>query len=64
MKKTILWAALCLLLLATAAQAAPVTVKSAWLTEFEALPAWYAHERQWDAAAGITLDMRLYPSGK
>lgn len=64
MRKIVVWAALCLLLIATAAQAAPVTVKSAWLTEFEALPAWYAHERQWDAAAGITLDMQLYPSGK
>ena len=64
MKKIVVWAALCLLLFAAAAQAVPVTVKSAWLTEFEAFPAWYAHERQWDAAAGITLDMQHYPSGK
>ena len=64
MKKTILWAVMCLMLIASAAQAEPVTVKSAWLTEFEALPAWYAHVRQWDTAAGITLDMQLYPSGK
>ncbi|WP_297227760.1 ABC transporter substrate-binding protein [uncultured Desulfovibrio sp.] len=64
MKKTILWAVMCLMLIASAAQAKPVTVKSAWLTEFEALPAWYAHVRQWDTAAGITLDMQLYPSGK
>ncbi|HJA79859.1 MAG TPA: ABC transporter substrate-binding protein [Candidatus Desulfovibrio intestinavium] len=63
MKQVFFWAVLCLLL-ATTAQAAPVTVKSAWLDEYEALPAWYAHERQWDAEAGISLDMRIYPSGK
>lgn len=63
MKKLFFWAVLCLLF-ATTAQAAPVTVNSAWLDEYEALPAWYAHARQWDAEAGISLDMRIYPSGK
>ncbi|MBD5538668.1 MAG: ABC transporter substrate-binding protein [Desulfovibrio sp.] len=64
MKNLCLLAPLCLLLLAAAAQAAPPTVRSAWLGEYEAFPAWYARHNHWDTAAGIELEMRAFPSGR
>lgn len=64
MKNLCLLAPLCLFLLAAAAQAAPPTVRSAWLGEYEAFPAWYARHNHWDTAAGIELEMRVCPSGR
>ncbi len=64
MKKFFVLTVAWLLLFCSMGQAAPVIVKSAWLNEFEALPAWYAHLQKWDAKAGIDLDMQIYPSGK
>ena len=37
------------------AGAAATAVRLACLGEFESFPAWYAHERQWDAAEGIAV---------
>lgn len=64
MKKLFLGLLACLLLGVSAAQGAPRVVKSAWLDEYEAFPAWYAHMRHWDTDAGIDLEMKTYPSGK
>ena len=46
------------------APAAPVTVRTAWLSEYEAFAAWYAHERKWDAENGVSLEFEVFPTGK
>lgn len=47
---------------AQAAQAAPL--RSAWLDEFEAFAAWYAHEQKWDQENGLAVEMRHVPTGR
>lgn len=53
-----------------ASQIAPVNaseikkMESAWLNEYEAFPAWYAHEKGKDSKAGYAFDIQIYPTGK
>lgn len=42
----------------------PSPLRTAWLAEHEAFPAWYAQERKWDAENGIALELVLFPTGK
>ena len=46
------------------AGAAATAVRLACLGEFESFPAWYAHERQWDAAEGIAVELKVLPTGR
>lgn len=47
---------------AQTAQAAPL--RSAWLDEFEAFAAWYAHEQKWDQENGLAVEIRHVPTGR
>ena len=49
---------------ADTAGAAATAVRLACLGEFESFPAWYAHERQWDAAEGIAVELKVLPTGR
>lgn len=44
--------------------ASPAVVRTAWLSEYEAFAAWYAHERKWDVEKGISLEFEVFPTGK
>lgn len=45
--------------------AAPLTsVRTAWLAEYEAFAAWYAHDQKWDEENGIILEFDVFPTGK
>lgn len=52
------------LLFASPIHASPVTLKTAWISEYEAFAAWYAHEQQWDTEQGIALEFEVFPTGK
>lgn len=66
-----LWACLaisCLLISAAHAQSAdharPAPLRTAWLAEFEAFAAWYAHDRQWDRENNPAVELRSFPTGR
>ena len=66
-----LWACLaisCLLISAAHAQSAdharPAPLRTAWLAEFEAFAAWYAHDRQWDRENNPVVELRSFPTGR
>ena len=66
-----LWACLaisCLLISAAPAQSAdharPAPLRTAWLAEFEAFAAWYAHGRQWDRENNPAVELRPFPTGR
>lgn len=66
-----LWACLaisCLLISAAPAQSAdharPAPLRTAWLAEFEAFAAWYAHDRQWDRENNPAVELRPFPTGR
>lgn len=40
------------------------TIRTAWLAEYEAFAAWYAHEQKWDEENGIRLEFEVFPTGK
>lgn len=46
------------------APASPSPLRTAWLSEYEAFAAWYAHERKWDVENGISLEFQVFPTGK
>ena len=46
------------------APASTVTLRTAWLSEYEAFAAWYAHERKWDVENGVSLECKVFPTGK
>ena len=66
-----LWACLaisCLLISAAPAQSADharsAPLRTAWLAEFEAFAAWYAHDRQWDRENNPSVELRPFPTGR
>ena len=52
------------LLSASAVQAAPAKLSSAWMGEHETFVAWYAKQQGWDKEAGLDLAMMPFDSGK
>lgn len=44
--------------------ASPALLRTAWLAEYEAFAAWYAHDQKWDVENGISLEFKLFPTGK
>lgn len=46
------------------ALASTVTLRTAWLSEYEAFAAWYADERKWDVENGVSLEYEVFPTGK
>lgn len=42
----------------------PAPIKTAWLAEHEAFPAWYAKKLGWDKESGIEIEMLRFATGK
>lgn len=66
-----LWACLaifCILIPTAHAQSADparsAPLRTAWLAEFEAFAAWFAHDRQWDRENNLAVELRAFPTGR
>ncbi len=46
------------------AQAEIIPIRTAWLSEYEAFPAWYAHKQKWDIKNGIEIEFKQFATGK